>query len=543
MRSKELPFNVGLLKLTPARLQGMRPVTSIDFFENANGDLHEDGLFSIPIFGRMGSDERDERFSYIDIKLDILHPVIFERLTKLKAIYKGIISGTLHAIWDKEKRDFVPADEVNGRTGYSFFMSHWRQLQFARNDSAIRDLRIQLIERYRDSATTSKIVVMPAGLRDIETGKDGRIQHGDINTIYRKLISTASTIPDTDGVGSDPTHDLARNMLQNAFNELYKFIEQIVTGKKGFFQSKWASRAVFNSTRNVITAADLSTEFLGGINAPRYTDTTFGLYQLSRMLLPKVVYWMRSGYLRNIFNHGDNRALLVDPVTLSSEVVEVASETYDRWVTNEGLEKVLASYGEVGLRDRPIMVEGRYLALIYVGPDMTFRVFHDISELPEHLDRKYVRPISLVELLYLSGYKDWNNFIAFVTRYPVTGVGSCYPSTTRVKTTIVGDIRRELDENWEPADDTHLATEFPVLPAAAYLDSQVINTTRISGLNADYDGDTMSATCMYSDEALEEQRNYLNSKMAFADPRGGLRASSAVPTIELVVLNMLGRVP
>lgn len=51
----------------------------------------------------------------------------------------------------------------------------------------------------------------------------------------------------------------------------------------------------------------------------------------------------------------------------------------------------------------------------------------------------------------------------------------------------------------------------------------------------------MAATCIYSDEALAEQRQYLNSKTAFADPRGGLRASSAVPTIELVVLNMLGR--
>lgn len=542
MRSKELPFNVELLKLTPSRLQGVRPVTSIDFFENANGDLHEDGLFSLPIFGRIGSEERDQRFSYIDVKLEILHPVIFERLTKLKAIYKGIISGTQYAIWDATKADFIAADEVNGQTGYAFFMRHWRKIAFARNDSAIRDLRIQLIEKYRDRATTSKVIVMPAGLRDIETGDDGRMTHGDINPIYRRLIAAANTIPDTEEAGNDPVHDRARTMMQTAFNELYKFIEQMITGKKGFFQSKWASRAVFNSTRNVITAADLSTEFLGGINAPRYTDTTFGLYQLTRMLLPKVIFQLRTTYLSEIFSHGDNRALLVEPTTMTAEVVEVSSETYDRWVTNEGLERVIASYGEVGLRDRPIMLEGRYLALIYVGPDMTFKIFHDINELPEGFDRKYVRPISLVELLYLSGYKIWTSYIAFVTRYPVTGVGSCYPSTTRVKTTIVGEIRRELGPDWQSLDDEHLATEFPILPAAAYLDSQVVNSARLAGLTADYDGDAMSATCVYSDEALEEQRNYLNSKTAYADPRGGLRASSAVPTIELVALNMLGRI-
>lgn len=485
MRSRELPFNVELLKLTPSRLEGIRPVTSIDFFENANGDLHEDGLFSIPIFGRIGSEERDQRFSYIDIKLEVLHPVIYERLSKLKAIYKGIIGGTQHAVWDKEKLDFVASDEVSGQTGYSFFMQHWKKIAFVRNDSIIRDMRIQLIEKYKDRAMTSKIIVMPAGLRDIETGDDGRIEYGDINGLYRKLISTASTIPDTDGIATDPTHDLARTMLQNTFNELYAFIEQMITGKRGFLQSKWASRAVFNSTRNVITAADLSTEFLGGVNAPKYTDTTFGLYQLSRMLLPKVIFMLRSGYLSEIFRFGDNRALLVEPATLSSEVVDLSSETYDRWVTNEGLEKVVASYGEVGLRDRPITLDGRYLALIYVGPDATFKVFHDINDLPEGFDRKYVRPISLVELLYLSGYREWNNYIAFVTRYPVTGVGSCYPSTTRVKTTIVGEIRRELGPDWLPLEDTQPATEFPILPAAAYLDSQVVNTTRLAQLGGD----------------------------------------------------------
>lgn len=542
MRSKELPFNVELLKLTPERLQGLRPVTSIDFFESANGDLHEDGLFSIPIFGRIGSDERDEHFSYIDIKVEILHPIIFERLTKLKAVYKNIIAGTQHAIWDNEKKDFIPSDEVNGETGYSFFMRHWKKIQFVRNDSAIRDLRIQLIEKYKDRATTSKIVVMPAGLRDIETEDDGRVVVGDINTLYRKLISTASTIPDSEHIATDRTHDLARMMLQNTFNELYALIEQMVTGKRGFFQSRWASRAVFNSTRNVITAADLSTEFLGGANSPKYTDTVIGLHQASRALLPVTIYHLKNSYLQNIFNYGDNRALLVDPATLTSEVVEISSESYDRWMTAEGLEKVVASYGEVGLRDRPVMIEGRYLALVYTGEDMTFKIFHDVNDIPEGFSKNSIRPITLVELLYLSGYRIWNNYVALVTRYPVTGVGSCFPATLKVKTTIVGEVRRELDDNWLPMGDDRLALEYPILPATAYLDSHVVNSTRLAGLGADFDGDTCSLSCIYSDEAIAEQKAYLNSKNAFADPRGGLRASSAVPTIELVVRNMLGRV-
>ncbi len=543
MRSKEVPFNVELLKLTPAQLGTMQPVTSVDFFAAANGELHEQGLFSIPIFGRIGSEERDQRFSYIDIKLQVLHPIIYARLIKLKSMYEGIISGTQHAVWDAKLKDFVTSDEVNGHTGFSFFMQHWKQIQFVRNDSAVREMRIRLIEKYRDRATTSKIVVLPAGLRDIEVGDDGRTKYNDINPLYRKLISIASTIPDTDHLETDPTYDLSRLMLQNTFNELYAFIEQLLTGKSGFIQDKWASRGVFNSTRNVITAADLSTEFLGSPNSPKYTDSTMGLHQLTRMLLPITIHRLRTGHLKDVFSHGDNRALLVDPKTLSSEVVDIAPKSFDRWNTAEGLERVIASYGEVSIRDRPVMIEDRYLALIYRGPDMTFRIFNDISELPAGFDKKYVYPISLVELLYLAGYQIWNNYIGFNTRYPVAGLGSCYPFTVRVKTTIVGEIRRELGPDWSPYEgDEYLALEYPILPAKAYLDSYVVNTGRLSGLAADFDGDTMSSTLVYSDEALQEQRAYLKSKAAFADPRGGLLASAAVPTVELVVLNMLGRV-
>lgn len=486
MRSIDLPFNVELLKLTPDKTQTLRPVTSIDYFDASSGDLDDNGLFSIPIFGRVGSEERDQRFSYVNIKLHLFHPVIYERLSKLKALYNGILTNKQHAVWDKEKEDFVASDEVNGETGFTFFLKYWKRIKFVRNDSGIRDMRIQLIEKYKDRATTDKILILPAGLRDIETGEDGRTTTADINAVYRKLVSIASTIPEFEGVNEDSTQDLARTMLQTTFNELYKLLEQMVTGKKGFFQSRWASRAVFNGTRNVMTAADLSAEFLGAPNSPKYNDTVYGLHQASRMLLPKTVFQLRNTYLPEVFSHGDNRAFLVDPKTLKGEVTEIAPDTYDRWITSDGLEKIVASYGEVSMRAKPVMVDGRYLALIYRGPDMTFRVFNDIDDLPSHLNKKDVYPITLVELIYLSGLKIWGQHIAMNTRYPITGIGSCYPSYMYVKTTIRGEVRRELGPDWEPLEgDDHRALEYPVFPIVSYLDSMVVATQRIGGLGAD----------------------------------------------------------
>lgn len=538
---KKLPFNVELLDLTAARLSNLRPVTSIEFFESSNGDLHDDGLFSVPIFGRVGSDERDYRFSYIDIKLEVMHPVIYERLVKLKNLYKGIIAGTHYVLWNDEAGDFIPADELRGQTGYSYFMKHWKKIRFARNDSAIRDMRIQLIEKYRSRSMTSKILVMPAGLRDIETGDDGRIKFADINTIYRRLLSVASTIPVTDDKDVDPVHDRARNMLQSAFNDLYSLIEQMLTGKKGFFQRYWASRAVFNSTRNVITSANLATAYLGGVGSVKYTETILGMHQASRMLLPVVMFQLKQ-LLADTFSHGDNRAMLVDPKTLTAEIVEISPENYDRWMTSDGLERVIASYGEVSLRDKPVMIEGRYLGLVYRGPDMTFRLLKDVSELPEDRKRRHVHPLTLVELIYISMYDKWSNYHCLTTRYPVTGVGSMFPASVRVRTTITGEIRKELDSAWQPVEDDRLAIEYPVFPITSYLDSHVINGTRLKGLGGDFDGDMVSCTAVISDEANNELKTFLTTKNAFIDPRGDLKASSSIPTIDMVALNMLGRI-
>lgn len=493
MKALDLPFNVELMKLTTERLQTLKPVTSLDYFENANGDLHEDGLFSISIFGRIGDEARDRRFSFIDIRVPIFHPVIYSRLVKLKGLYRGILAGTHYATWNPEIGDFESADELTGQTGYAFFIQHWKQIQFNRNKSGIRDMRIALIEKYRDRALTDKILVIPAGLRDIQVDEAGQTKEAEINGLYRRVLSIARTISPSDTASTSQALNLPRHLLQLAFNEIYAMLENMLTGKKGMIQAKWASRRIFNGTRNVITAMDTSREFLGGENAPKYTDTVIGLYQASKALLPVAIRALKTGYLEEVFGVGGGQARLIDPKTLRSELVTLPSDAYDRWTTVEGLEKVISSYAEVSLRDRPVKVAGRYLALIYAPPadpsapgTQVFKVFHGMEDFPENLNPKYVRPINLVELLYLSGYHLWNKYAAFVTRYPVTGVDSCYASTLYIKTTVVGEMRRELDLNWEVTDDpSQVALEFPTYSPLAYLDSQVIPSARLKGLGAD----------------------------------------------------------
>lgn len=542
MEAVDLPFNVEILDLSREKVNKLRPVLTTDISEGATNNFHEDGLFSVPIFGRVGDKRRDNQFSYVDIRATVFHPLIFDALGRLKGMYKEIMAGRTYAIFDTEEKDFVASDEVEGDTGFQFFVKHWRDIEFRQTKSTNRSQRIELIQKYKDLAMTDKILIMPAGLRDVRATSSGRLEQDEINDIYRRIIGISRTIAETNEKSGSSALDYSRHLLQQSFNAIFEHIENILKGKKGFLQSKFGSRRIFNGTRNVISSMDTSVELLGDPHKGRSTDTILGLYQVIKGALPLTMHYLRTGWLGEVFGIGDASATarLVDKKSLQADIVEIPPDVKDRWTTLDGLEKVINSYKVVDYRHRPIEVEGLYLGLIYKGPDKTFRIFGDIRELPEHLSKEHVHPLTLVELIYLSGYREWNKLRGFVTRYPVTGLGSTYPSTIYTKTSVVGESRQELGADWQPLGEEYVAPEFPTRDPDAFVDSQVVSPVRLADLGADYDGDTCSMTLCYTEEALNEINDKLNSKEAYLDPEGGLRTSANIQTVALVLRSMTG---
>lgn len=540
MKRLSIPFNVELLDLNPQRLLGLRPVTALDIFEGGSSDnFHPNGLFSTEIFGRVGDERRNLRFSYIDIKIPIFHPNIFRALTTLKRIYAGILAGTEYATWDVETQDFVKSDPVNGQTGYQFFLDHWEDINFVETGSVQREQKIAVIRKYMERATTSKIVVMPAGLRDLEIDDTGRMKEDEINTLYRRLLGGSGGITEAALKHNPDTLNTTRWSLQTAFNELYDTIERLLEGKKKLVMAKYGGRRVFNGTRNVFTAMDTSVPVLGGAGSPGFNNTVIGLYQMTKAIMPVARYHLRNGFLSSVFQSVGTPARLVDKQSLKTDPVMLKSHYFDRWATDEGLEKVITSFADASLRHKPIEIEGRYLGLVYKGPDGTFRLLHDIEEVPEARDKGHVTPLTFAELLYLSTYRILNKYPLFVTRYPIAGMGSIYPSMAFVRTTIKAEVRSELSATWEPQDDSYVAHQFP-LSGEQFLDSLVPHSARLAGLVADFDGDTGSANATYSEESLLEVRKFLASKKAYIGTNGDFLASIDVVTVALVMHNMTG---
>jgi hypothetical protein len=133
---------------------------------------------------------------------------------------------------------------------------------------------------------------------------------------------------------------------------------------------------------------------------------------------------------------------------------------------------------------------------------------HDINDLPEGMDKKHVSPITFAEFLYINIYKGADKIPCTVTRYPITGLGSVYPSLVYLKSTVQADILEELDEHGIPTGD--IAYQFP-RRGISFMNTVAPHPSHLARLGADFDGDTISFTALLTEEAKQEIYNLLHS--------------------------------
>ena len=485
--TQKIPFNISLLELTDDKLKNIRPVTVLDAFEGASTNFHPNGLFSTEIFGKVGQERRLRAFSYINIKLEILHPVVFRILTDMKTLYLEIMNGKAYATWNDEIKDFEKSNPMDGSTGYNFFYTHYKDIVFEQRPSTKRQQGIALLSKYKNKSSLSKIVVLPAGMRDMEIQGDGRFSEDEINVLYKELIALSNNVSMDAIKNNVEILDNTRFKMQATFNQIYDLLENMIQGKKKLMMGKWASRKVFNGTRNVITSIPINNKELNNENNISINNVVCGLYQFLKAALPISLFNLRSGFLSKVFVGPNSPVFLVNKNTLKRETLQLRAEYYDNWMTDEGLEKIISLFQEEGIRHKPLEINGYYLGLIYKSPEGTFKIFQDIDELPTGLNKKDVYPLTFCELLYISVYKVANTLPGFVTRYPITGTGSIYPSMIYLKTTVVSEKRRELDDDWHPIEG-QMAIEFPK-PNTSFVNSLSPHSSHLQKLGADFDGD------------------------------------------------------
>lgn len=553
---KKKPLNLRVLDVDAfVHKSHALPVTSTMILEPSSSSFNKDGLFSEEIFGQMGTEERLTRFGYINLNTQIITPPVYVNLIKLGSFFKDLMSGNVYATWNAASKMFErvvgdPENVPGADTGYSFFLSHFHELEFEETGSLARKTKIDLIKKYRNIALCDKFLVEPAALRDVTTDSSGRLQQDDVNKLYTSLLAYASGIPPRT---QSRLYDPIRSSIQAKVVEIYEYFNNYLSGKRGFLQAYFAARRLALGTRNVIAAATYEATSPDDPQFLKVDETKIGLFQTLKGFTPPVIYWMRTLFINPIFgDDGSNlKVPLVDPKTTNLEYVEISDETRNRFVTSDGIESWINRFRNADVRSKPITIpsaDGKknYYAYMVYDDGNSVCFFRSLSDLEnfldssQNLDKSKIRPLTWVEAFYIAAYLATINRHVFVTRYPVIEDTSCYPSKIHLASTNPGRVvvLRDLVSGGMPVLQL---PQYPIL-GNSYFDVVSVSVSRLAGLGADHDGDTVSINSVLSVEANRELAKYLASPKSMVDVQKKFITGGATDLVDLT-FNVLSQPP
>ena len=532
-----------------AQLQPVKTQFSTDV---TTGAYHADGLYSEEIFGQIATDQRLLRFGYIPLNTKILHPLIYKNLCALKRFYKDVMEGTATAVFDPVAKDLVAWKEgdpvpkgANAEvgTGYDFFIRYLPKIKFKRTKSPARMNKIKHLEIYKDNLFVDKWMVLPAGMRDLRM--DDRCGSSDeINELYVKLISASFGLS---GDAKGPLYDGHRFVIQNQLLAIYEYIKNILDGKKGFIAKKWLANSVALGTRNVITAPTITQAQPGDPRTHKLNEIKLPLFQAAKMFQPLVIYNLRKLFFENILEEGTSTMSVINPDTLELEYREVTESTKQEFLTSTGLTGYINRFRNEAYREADLSIpvkESKKRFLLYLVYDDGNEIYFTRSKSdflthykeatgndanPEHL-----RPMQHVEAIYMATHQAAKGKHVISTRFPVTDVKSTTPFKAHVCSTTVG---RVVNVRALYSNEVFEMNEYPIW-GAGFQQGLVIHPAFLNGFDGDYDGDTMSAIAVLTEEANEEIREYLADIRAYITPTGDPMFDIDTTLLDMLVANM-----
>lgn len=406
------PFNIQIMDVDDfIQRHSLLPVTSTAIFETGTKRFHPDGLYSEAIFGQVGSRDRLVRKGYIDLHTDIVTPHLYKQLISLRSYYKDIISGKAYAKFDPEIKDLilVDPDEPGADTGFQFFVKSLPKISFARTDSVKRTDKIDLLEKYRDRLIIDKLIVLPAGIRDVKI-TDEYISPEEINKFYVAILQLASGLPSNKS--DEPLYDTIRFQIQTKVMAIYDYITTLIDGKSGFAQGKFAARKLTYGTRNVITALPITR-----VEDPT-SDRCIGpeeieipLFQAMKSSFPLIVHSLQQIFFNTVFSNQTNKIPLIDPDSLFTNYVDVDTAVVSMYTTDTGINDLINNYRTPEIQWEPVKIKGKnengeikdYYLYLLLDVDDCIRIGRSAADIKEELDTeiKHVFNIKLNDKINL----------------------------------------------------------------------------------------------------------------------------------------------
>jgi len=509
-------MSISLLSPSKEYVKYLGEVTSLNSIETSGTQFDPNGLYSIEFFGVSGSKERMVKFAYINIHLEVIHPKIWETIVSLDNKYMKIIEGKLYVKLDKKTGEFIEDD--SGDTGYTFFLKSIKDLKFKRNESKQRDSKIDLIYKAvkENKITYSRLLVLPAGMRDYEILSDGRPSEDEINDKYRAVMRDKDLISSIDIDGDLSMIDPIRVKLQEDINAIYEYIKTLIDGKHKFIRGKWIKAGVTNGTRNVFSGIPTKITNIDDPDNINIDTVVLGVLQTAKAFLPLSFRKFKEIFIDTLTDFTREEMLLIDQ-KLHSKRVKLKDTDFDRWTTRDGVDSVIYRCISDSVKNSPVIIDNNYLAMIDdKGNEISIITGEDIDLIE---DKTNIRPMTYGELLFFITKDIAKKYPVTLTRHPVIENGSTYYAFVKLLTTTEDRVVTNIKTG-------EVYKHYPNL-GGSWVNTIGLHYSRLAGMGADFDGDTGPVIGYQTIDAAEEAKRIVNSPEYYID-------SSGSPLLEII---------
>jgi len=409
------------------KVNNLKPVTNPIIFQGGNIPT-PDGLLSNEIFGITRYD-RANTCAYIDLVEPFLNPIVYKTWSKLDKNIIAIIHGTSNFTVDGRG---VLKEDPDGDTGLRFLRKNFDKISISRTTSLKRDANANFIEECQKNPSTafmSKLIVVPAYYRDVDTSKKGKIQVGALNELYRNLIIAVNSLKESSDYGLDLGQSI-RGRIQQLLIQIFDWFGSGTTingevtgstlpGKIGVIRRSVMSKTTDYASRAVLSAPELKYEKLSDMPVD-LDHVGLPLAAALSNFTPFIVFAIKR-YFENALS-GDKKIPVYSNKTGEIErVVDV--KDYQIQFSEDRIKKEINRF-LTGYSNRLIKVEvegidNKMYPLRFKGYRTTMEEYKSGIDIANNL---YQRDLTWVDIFYMAAIEVTQDKHVLITRYPIDSI-------------------------------------------------------------------------------------------------------------------------
>lgn len=448
-------------------LNELKEITSPTLFQR--GSVPDpNGLISNDIFG-VNVRTRRATFAYINLHGHFFNPHVYKTFRRLWRNIEKIINGDY--MYNIDANGKIYQDEEHGRTGIENIYKDWNKIKWERNDSGVRDERIDLLTKTpKNQVFMAYQIVIPAFYRDVSADTSGGGETSELNNLYSKLIRMASLLEDRDMF--DFTINATYYSMQETIVEIYDYFKRKLEKKNGMLRRFLMGKNTDYCTRSVISAP------IYHADSPDHMETDFQhagipIYQVCSLCYPFVHAYVKNWFENEFITNQESKV-----VGNTGDVVQVLRP--ESYFTDDYIKKMINQFiRDPESRFNPIMVpltNGKWKTIRHTG----IRYGEDKPEQSSISER----PMTVTDLLFIACSDAVKDKHVVITRYPVSDSYGLFISKVRVISTIQTEVVKVGETVYDFYPKVEIGLSKHEVPTR-FKDTTIFSSSYLDGIKGD----------------------------------------------------------